>query len=106
MIFIISLPGVATADVRYKWLASGTLGSAQSSGITQIGTFPMFRISCTPPSGAEELIAYDVGDASNYSIGHYPQSAAGVWNELMKDHSIPGSAAFMVRWTATKQRGQ
>ncbi len=71
MIFTVALPGVILADVRYKWLAAGVLGSALSAGITAVGISYEFRIDATPPTDAEEIYAYDVNDESNYSKGHY-----------------------------------
>lgn len=73
MIFTVSLPLVDLANVRYAWLANGAMGSPQSSGITQVGTFSEFRINSFPPSGAEEIYAYDVTDPTNYSRGHYQE---------------------------------
>ncbi len=73
MTFTVALPGVALLDVRYKWLAAGVLGPELSSGITAVGISYEFRISCTPPTDAEELYAYDVNDASNYAKGRYHQ---------------------------------
>lgn len=70
MIFTAVLPGVATADVRCKWLTAGVLGVAFTPAvIIQVGTFPEFRIDESPPANWEELYAYDVNDASNYTHG-------------------------------------
>jgi len=94
MIFIVSLPGVATADVRYVWLASGSLGSVQTTGITQVGTFPMFRINTDVPVGAEELFAYDVNDESNFSLGRYQQIAQpDVFADAFLQRDITGGSS-------------
>lgn len=64
--------GTTLANVRYEWIASGTAGSAQSSGITQPdSTYAMFRISATPPGGAEEMIVYDNSDTTNWNTAGY-----------------------------------
>jgi hypothetical protein len=73
MIFTVPLQaGTVLANVRYRWMALGVEGSALSTGITQpSATFPVFRISATPPTGAEELYVYDNTDATNWNVGGY-----------------------------------
>jgi hypothetical protein len=103
MIFVVSLPALL-ANVRYKWLANGSLGSEESTGITQVGTFLVFRISSTPPANAEELFIYDSTDESNYTtakFAHLPTGevsvdieamATAMWDELLTGHLIAGSS--------------
>ncbi len=76
MIFTVSLPGTILANVRYQWLVAGALGGALSAGITAVDAlFPYeFRIDAVPPTDFEELYAYDVTDATNYTKGR-PQIA-------------------------------
>jgi hypothetical protein len=71
VIFTVSLPGAILANVRYQWLVAGALGGALSSGITAVDAlFPWeFRIEAVPPTNFEELYAYDVTDATNYTKG-------------------------------------
>lgn len=69
MIFLVSLPGVATADVRCKWLINGALGVEFTPSITQVGIGYEFRIDETPPANWEELYVYDTNDNSNYGRG-------------------------------------
>lgn len=76
MIFTVILPGVAEADVRCKWLIAGALGTQFTPSISQVGTFPEFRIDESPPADWEELYAYDVNDATNYSRGRIVSSAS------------------------------
>jgi hypothetical protein len=73
MIFTVPLRlGTVLANVRYKWVAAGAIGAAQTSGITQPDTnFPVFRISCTPPASAEEVEVYDNTDLTNWNVGGY-----------------------------------
>src|SRR6267142_2812143 len=98
MILIVSLPGVATADVRYKWLTAGTLGAAQSTGVTQVGTWGMFRIDSTPPANAEELFAYDVNDDSNFALGKYSQLKVDV--AKINGTVVIGTGVIADKWRA------
>jgi hypothetical protein len=78
MILTIPLqPGTVLANVRYKWLVAGAYGPEQSTGITQPDvTFPEFRFVAEPPDGAEEIVAYDVTDVTNWNPGQYLLAAA------------------------------
>jgi hypothetical protein len=77
MIFVIGLPVASVDDVRYRWLSSGVLGAEQSTGISQVGTFLLFRIDTNPPAGAEELIVYDTNDLTSFSLAHYSEINSG-----------------------------
>ena len=64
--------GTTLANVRYRWIVNGVEGSELSSGITQpITDFAEFRFDVSPPSGAEELIAYDATDSTNWNPAGY-----------------------------------
>jgi len=76
MIFVVPLPA-ALANVRYQWLANGSLSAIFSNGIAQVGTFFLFRINTSPPSGAEELIVFDSSDPTSYAVAHYAEIMAG-----------------------------
>src|SRR5438270_11323250 len=77
MILTIPLqPGTALANVRYRWIVAGVEQGAQSSGISQPdASFPLFEFNVTPPSGADEIIAYDVTDLTNWNVGPYKIAA-------------------------------
>lgn len=77
MIFHVPLAsGTTLANVRYLWIANGTAGLAQTTGITQPdATFPVFRISATPPASVEQLIVYDNMDSTNWNDGGYTLTA-------------------------------
>lgn len=72
---ILTIPlqvGTTLANVRYKWITSGVEGSALSAGVTQpSASYPVFRLSVTPPDGAEELIVYDSTDVGNWNVAGY-----------------------------------
>lgn len=64
--------GTLLANVRYRWIVSGVEQSEQSSGITQPdANFPLFEFNVTPPSGADEIIAYDATNLANWNVGQY-----------------------------------
>jgi len=75
MIFTVPLQaGTLLTNVLYKWLVSGAFLAPTSSGVTQPdASFPIFRIDtgATAPVGAEELIAYDSTDLTNWNAGGY-----------------------------------
>jgi hypothetical protein len=65
-------PGTVLANVLYEWLASGAPTTPTASGVTQPDTrFAVFRIDSTPPTGAEELIAYDSTNLANWNVADY-----------------------------------
>lgn len=64
--------GTTLANVRYKWIVAGVIGSALSTGVTQPSlTYPTFRLSLVPPTGAEEVIVYDSTDTTNWNVGSF-----------------------------------
>lgn len=64
--------GTALANVRYRWIVGGVEGPQLSAGISQPDVnFAFFEFNVTPPDGAEEIIAYDVTDLSNWNVGQY-----------------------------------
>lgn len=70
--------GTTLSNVRYRWIVSGVEGSPLSAGITQpSATYPVFRFNVTPPAGAEELIAYDTTDTTNWNVGGYIEGLLG-----------------------------
>jgi hypothetical protein len=65
-------PGTALANVRYRWIVGGVEQAEQSSGISQPdASFPLFLFSVTPPLNAEEIVAYDATDLTNWNVGQY-----------------------------------
>lgn len=91
MIFLVQLPAIL-ANVAYQWLANGSLGAVETTGISQVGTFELFRISSTPPPGAEELIVFDTSDPTNYAIAHYGET----WSAPLPGTYPAGSAGATV----------
>jgi hypothetical protein len=73
MIFTVPLqPGTVLANVLYEWIANGGLTASTASGVTQPDTnFAVFRIDSTPPTGAEELIAWDSTNIGNWNVAGY-----------------------------------
>lgn len=64
--------GTLLADVAYRWIIDGAIGSQLTAGITQpSASFPVFRIDATPPDDAEELIVYDTTDLTNWNAGQF-----------------------------------
>ncbi len=105
MIFTIGLPVASVDDVRYRWLAGGILGAAESSNISQCGTFLLFRIDTTPPVDAEELIVYDVNDLTNYAIARYggKLSLLDVAVSTRAESSGESGGAFAITITVTDE---
>jgi hypothetical protein len=73
VIFTVALQsGTTLANVVYLWIASGVVGGATSSGVTQpSASFAVFRIDSTPPAGAEEMVVYDSTDLTNWNVAGY-----------------------------------
>lgn len=73
MILTIPLqPGTLLANVRYRWIVAGVEQAVQSTGITQPDpNFPLFNFNVTPPSAADEIIAFDNTDLTNWNVGQY-----------------------------------
>ena len=88
MILNVVLPGVALANVGYKWLTASGFGAELNAGITDTTEFYAFLIDAVPPVGALELFAYDVNDHSNVSRGNYAQVAI-----KSKTDNLPASPA-------------
>ena len=64
--------GTQLANVRYRWIVGGVEQAEQSVGVTQPDTnFAFFEFNITPPDGAEEILAYDVTDLTNWNVGQY-----------------------------------
>jgi hypothetical protein len=60
------------SNVVYEWIANGAPTTPSSSGVTIPDTnFAVFRIDCDPPDGAEELIAWDTSNLSNWNVAGY-----------------------------------
>jgi hypothetical protein len=104
MIFPVILPGVILANVRYKWLIAGVWGAELSSGITDTGEFGAFVVDAAEPANAQEFVAYDKDDHTNFARGNYMQRIAvgaaaptaaevadAVWDELAADHVTTGT---------------
>lgn len=71
--------GTLLSNVRYYWIVAGVKQAVQTSGITQPDpTFPVFQFDVTPPSGADELVAYDDSDTSNWNVGGYKIAALNI----------------------------
>lgn len=71
--------GTTLANVRYYWIVAGVKQSVQSTGISQPdATFSLFEFDVTPPSGADEIVAYDATDVSNWNVGQYKIAALNV----------------------------
>jgi hypothetical protein len=65
-------PGTNLASVRYRWIVGGVEQAEQSTGISQPDVnFPLFMFSVTAPANAEEIVAYDITDLSNWNVGQY-----------------------------------
>ena len=80
MIFDVPLAaGTLLTNVRYKWLQKGYYGVEQGNADGTVAqpdaTFPNFRITTDPPPNAEELVAYDATDLSNFNVAGYAGSA-------------------------------
>ena len=75
MTFNVVLPGVALANVGYKWLTASGFGAELTAGVTDTTEFYAFLIDAVPPAGALEIFVYDVNDHSNSARGNYVQVA-------------------------------
>ena len=72
------LPGTALANVRYRWIVGGVEQAELSSGVTQPDiNFPFFVFTVTPPTNADEIIAYELGNLSNWNVGQYKLGLIG-----------------------------
>jgi hypothetical protein len=117
MIFVFTLPGVPLANVAYKWLVAGVWGSALTAGITDTAKFDTFVIDAVPPTGAQEIVGYDVTDESNRARGNYLSriisggaSVDDIAARIIADHGSGsyavtggGSGAYLVTVTVTDQ---
>jgi hypothetical protein len=71
-------PGTVLSSVRFRWIVGGVEQAEQSSGISQPdANFPLFLFTVVPPANAEEIVAYDVTDLSNWNVGQYELFAPG-----------------------------
>lgn len=86
----------------YKWLVSGAFIAPSASGITQPdANFPMFRIDtgAVAPIGAEELIAYDSTDVTNWNAGGYRagfEALKAAQQILLASLPTPGSGIYQI----------
>jgi hypothetical protein len=101
MIFTIPLqPGTLLSNVLYKWLVSGAFLAPTASGVTQPDlNFPIFRIDtgAVDPTGAEELIAYDGTDNTNWNTGGYRAGLAALATAqqvLLTSLYTPGTGVY------------
>lgn len=105
-IYVVPLqPGTATGNVAYKWIAAGTAGSAQTTGISKPdANFPLFRISTTPPANAEELYVYDSTDLTNWNVAEYVNDRTG-YSLAGSQHVIVDSGTITTYTGNTPQTG-
>jgi hypothetical protein len=68
--------GTLLANVRWAWITAGIFGATQSSGITQPDVnHALFRVDVAiPPVNAEEVIAWDQTDLSNWNVGSFVEA--------------------------------
>ncbi len=87
--------GTALANVVYRWIAAGAVGSETSSGVTQPwATVPLFRIDSDPPIDAEEMVVYDSINATNYQFAGYRKGlqAVATAQQILLVNLWPGGA--------------
>jgi hypothetical protein len=101
MVFTIPLQSsTLLANVLWKWLVSGSFQAPSSSGVTQPDSnFPIFRIDTggNPPTGAEEMMAYDSTDLTSWNTGGYRPGLAGLASAqqvLLVTLATPGSGIY------------
>lgn len=103
MIFTIPMQqGTLLVNVLWKWLVNGAFQAPSASGITQPDVnFPIFRIDtgAAAPTGAEELIAYDSTDNTNWNAGGYRAGFAALASAqsiLLASLTTPGAGTYVL----------
>jgi hypothetical protein len=103
MIFTIPMQqGTLLVNVLWKWLVNGAFQAPSASGITQPDSnFPIFRIDtgANAPTGAEELIAYDNTDNTNWNAGGYRSGFAALASAqqiLLATLATPGAGTYIL----------